>query len=247
MYSFQTRVRYSECNNHHEATLTALLDYLQDCCTFQSEDLGIGLDFLTENHTAWILSSWQVDILRYPKLGEQLLISTWPYEMRDFFGLRNFKIEDAQGELILGADSVWVCVDTDSGKPMRPLPQMIEKYPPEPKLDMEYLGRKLPRLPQGEERTPIHVPHYFIDTNQHVNNAKYILIGEECLPENFKVHRIWAEYRRPAVLGDVICPHVSVEPSCTAVGLCNEDGAAYANLLFYEKAGARVSMQRTTE
>ena len=69
MYSFQTRVRYSECNNHHEATLTALLDYLQDCCTFQSEDLGIGLDFLTENHTAWILSSWQVDILRYPKLG----------------------------------------------------------------------------------------------------------------------------------------------------------------------------------
>ena len=45
MYSFQTRVRYSECNNHHEATLTALLDYLQDCCTFQSEDLGIGLDF----------------------------------------------------------------------------------------------------------------------------------------------------------------------------------------------------------
>ena len=131
--------------------------------------------------------------------------------------------------------------------PMRPLPQMIEKYPPEPKLDMEYLGRKLPRLPQGQERTPIHVPHYFIDTNQHVNNAKYILIGEECLPENFKVHRIWAEYRRPAVLGDVICPHVTVEPSCTAVGLCNEDGAAYANLLFYEKAGARVSMQRTTE
>ncbi len=247
MYSFQTRVRYSECNNHHEATLTALLDYLQDCCTFQSEDLGIGLDFLTEHHVAWILSSWQVDILRYPKLGEQLVISTWPYEVRDFFGLRNFKIEDAQGELILGADSVWVCVDTDSGKPMRPLPQMIEKYPPEPKLDMEYLGRKLPRLPQGEEQPPIHIPHYFIDTNQHVNNAKYILIGEECLPENFKVHRIWAEYRRPAVLGDVICPQVSIEPSCAAVALCNEDGAAYANLLFYEKAGACLSMQHTAE
>ena len=238
MYSFQTRVRYSECNNHHEATLTAMLDYLQDCCTFQSEDLGIGLDYLMEHHVAWILSSWQIDILRYPALGEQIEISTWPYEMRDFFGLRNFKIEDAQGEIILKANSVWVCVDTQTGKPMRPLQEMRDKYPVEPKLEMEYLGRKLPRLPEGHACNPIRVPHYFIDTNQHMNNAKYILIGEECMPDNYEVHRIWAEYRRPAVLAAVICPHVSEEPSCTAVSLCDEDGAAYANLLFYEHAGA---------
>ncbi len=238
MYSFQTRVRYSECNNHHEATLTAMLDYLQDCCTFQSEDLGIGLDYLREHHAAWILSSWQIDILRYPALGEQIEISTWPYEMRDFFGLRNFKIEDARGESILKANSVWVCVDTQTGKPMRPLQEMRDKYPVEPKLEMEYLGRKLPRLPEGHACNPIRVPHYFIDTNQHMNNAKYILIGEECMPDNYEVHRIWAEYRRPAVLADVIYPHVSEEPSCTAVSLCDEDGAAYANLLFYEHAGA---------
>lgn len=238
MYSFQTRVRYSECNNHHEATLTAMLDYLQDCCTFQSEDLGIGLDYLREHHAAWILSSWQIDILRYPALGEQIEISTWPYEMRDFFGLRNFKIEDARGEIILKANSVWVCVDTQTGKPMRPLQEMRDKYPVEPKLEMEYLGRKLPRLPEGHACNPIRVPHYFIDTNQHMNNAKYILIGEECMPDNYEVHRIWAEYRRPAVLADVIYPHVSEEPSCTAVSLCDEDGAAYANLLFYEHAGA---------
>ena len=73
MYSFQTRVRYSECNTKQEASLTALLDYLQDCCTFQSEQLGVGVEYLEEHHVAWILSSWQVDILRYPKLGEQLI------------------------------------------------------------------------------------------------------------------------------------------------------------------------------
>ena len=234
MYSFQTRVRYSECNQKHEATLTTLLDYLQDCCTFQSEDLGIGLDYLFAHHVAWILSSWQVDIKRYPMFGERLKIYTWPYEMRDFYGLRNFKIEDEQGELIVGADSVWVFIDTDTGRPIRPLQEVLEKYPPEPRIDMEYLGRKLPRLPQGELGESIRVPHYFIDTNQHMNNAKYILMGEECLPQDFRVRRIWAEYKRPAVLGDVIVPHVSHEPSATAVGLCNEDGAAYANLLFYQ-------------
>lgn len=234
MYSFQTRVRYSECNARQEATLTALLDYLQDCCTFQSQDLGIGLDYLGAHHAAWILSSWQVDILRYPKNGESIEIFTWPYEIRGFYGLRNFKIEDAAGNILLKVNSVWVYVDTQTGKPIRPTQEILDKYPSEPQLEMEYLGRKLPKLPEGELCGQLVVPRYFIDTNHHVNNAKYILLGEEHLAEDFIVHRIWAEYKRPAVLGDVICMHVAAEPSCTGVRLCDADGASYANVLFYK-------------
>lgn len=234
MYSFHTRVRYSECNTKHEATLTALLDYLQDCCTFQSEHLGIGLEFLSAHHVAWILSSWQVDILRYPKLGEELEIFTWPYEIRGFYGLRNFKIEDENGGIILKANSVWVCMDMRTGKPTRPLQEMLDKYPPEEKLDMEYLGRKLPALPEGEEKPALRVPHYFIDTNHHVNNAKYILIGEEFLPEGFAVHRIWAEYKKAAVFGDMICPAVEEEQSKISVRLTGQGGEAYANIIFYK-------------
>ena len=109
---------------------------------------------------------------------------------------------------------------------------MLEKYPSEPQLDMEYLGRKLPVLPEGEKKPPIRVPHYFIDTNHHVNNAKYILIGEEFLPEAFEVHRIRAEYKKAAVLGDVICPEVVRAPSRVGVKLCDERGEAYANIIF---------------
>lgn len=232
MYSFQTRVRYSECNTKHEASLTALLDYLQDCCTFQSEQLEIGVEYLSVHHVAWILSSWQVDILRYPKLGEQLTIYTWPYDIKGFYGLRNFKIEDAAGEMILKANSVWVFIDMQSGKPVRPSAEMLEKYPSEPKLDMEYLGRKLPALPAGEKKGSICVPRYFIDTNHHMNNAKYILLGEEFLPEGFEVHRIRAEYKKAAVLGDVICSEVAAEPARVSVKLCDENGGAYANIIF---------------
>ena len=41
----------------------------------------------------------------------------------------------------------------------------------------EYLGRKLPALPEGVKKMPISVPRYFIDTNHHVNNAQYVDIG----------------------------------------------------------------------
>ena len=232
MYSFQTRVRYSECNTKNEASLTALLDYLQDCCTFQSEALGVGVDYLSAHQVAWILSSWQVDILRYPHMGETLKICTWPYELKGFYGLRNFQILDEEDQPIVKANSIWVFIDTQTGKPNRPFPEMIEKYPSEEPLDMEYLGRKLPALPEGEAQRAIQVPHYFIDTNHHVNNAKYILMGEEYLPEDFKVHRVWAEYKKAAVLGDVIYPHVTIEPSQVSVRLCDAQGEAYANLIF---------------
>lgn len=234
MYAFETRVRYSECNTKHEATLTALLDYLQDCCTFQSEYLGIGPDYLSAHQVAWILSSWQVDILRYPRMGEKLTIFTWPYEVKGFYGLRNFKIEDENGEIILKANSVWVFIDTQTGRPARPLQEILDKYPAEEQLDMEYLGRKLPALPEGERKSGFRVPHYFIDTNHHVNNAKYILMGEEFLPEGFAVHRIWAEYKKAAVLGDMIYPAVADEQSRISVCLADESGAAYANVIFYQ-------------
>ncbi len=237
MYSFKTRVRYSECNSKNQASLTALLDYLQDCCTFHSEDLGIGVGYLSGIHAAWILSSWQVDVLRYPALGERLEVFTWPYEIKDFYGMRNFKIEDESGEMILKADSIWVFIDTSSGRPMRPPELVVEKYAPEPKLDMEYLGRKLPRLPEGEERLTIKTPHYFIDTNNHVNNAKYILMCEELLPYGFHVNRIRAEYKKSAVLGDMIRAYASAGPDSVCARLVDDAGASYANVIFYGEKG----------
>ena len=57
MYDFKSRVRYSEVNSERQLTLPALIDYLQNCCTFQSEDMNIGVEYLEQHHAAWVLSS----------------------------------------------------------------------------------------------------------------------------------------------------------------------------------------------
>ena len=69
MYSFNSKVRYSEVNSEQELTLSALLDYLQDCCTMESEELGVGVDYLREHAQEWVLSSWEIKVIRYPQLG----------------------------------------------------------------------------------------------------------------------------------------------------------------------------------
>lgn len=97
MYSFDSRVRYSEVDVDRELTLTGIINYLQDCSTFQSEDLNLGLDYLEQSNRAWWLSSWQIVIERRPRFGEEIVISTWPYDFKGMYGYRNFTIRDQAG------------------------------------------------------------------------------------------------------------------------------------------------------
>ena len=41
MYTFESRVRFSEADHTELLTLPGLVNYFQDCSTFQSEDIGI--------------------------------------------------------------------------------------------------------------------------------------------------------------------------------------------------------------
>lgn len=208
MYSMENRVRYSEVDYRQNMTFAALLNYFQDCCTFQSEDLGIGLEFLEELHEAWVLISWQVVLLRKPRLGEKIKVNTWPYDFGGFYGYRNFTMTDEKGETVAYANSVWAFVDMISGRPMKIAPEMLAVYHKEPKYPMEYANRKIKTPKEVEAAEPFAVHASQIDTNQHVNNEKYIEIAQEYLPGGFEIGQMRAEYRKSAVLGDILFPYI---------------------------------------
>ena len=55
-YSFSGRVRYSEIGENGLLTLPGVLNYFQDCSTFQSEEVGLGMEVLKEWKRFWVLS-----------------------------------------------------------------------------------------------------------------------------------------------------------------------------------------------
>ena len=60
----------------------------------------------------------------------------------------------------------------------------------------------------GETFAPIQVMRADIDYNRHVNNANYVRMAMELLPEDFEVKGLRVEYRVAAKLGDVLVPTV---------------------------------------
>ncbi len=226
MYEFNSRVRYSEIDHHGTLTLPALINYFQDCSTFQSEDVGLGTEVLKAEKRAWIL--WQVIAERYPALGERITIGTFPTEFKGLFGNRNFYIKDESGNMIAKAYSVWVFLDTETGRPVRPEEKDIKPYGMGEALDMPYKGRKISLPEETEALEAFPVRRYHIDTNEHVNNCQYVQMALEFLPADRQFRQIRVEYKKSAVLGDVIYPKRSREEDRTVIELCAEDGRPYA-------------------
>jgi acyl-ACP thioesterase len=80
----------------------------------------------------------------------------------------------------------------------------------DPKAGMEYLGKKIV-LPQTERTSlpPVPVRRNDIDFNRHMNNARYVQIACEYLPEDFTVQRLRVEYKTPAKAGDILYPQTA--------------------------------------
>lgn len=47
-YTIDGRIRFSEVDHTRRITLPGIVNYFQDCSTFQSEDLGLGIEHCSE-------------------------------------------------------------------------------------------------------------------------------------------------------------------------------------------------------
>lgn len=229
MYCFESRVRYSETDNSGKLSLEGILDYFQDCSTFQSEDLGIGLSYLRENSMAWVLSYWQIDVKRYPQLGEKIVIGTIPYEVKGFLGYRNFVLQTKEGEELACANTIWTLLDIQKGIPKKVTEELKNSYRTSERYQMDYAPRKI-EIPENLKACEhVEVRQHHLDTNMHVNNGQYVRIARDTVLQERPVRRLRVEYKRSAVLGDVICPYaVWADENRYVAALCGMDEKQYA-------------------
>ena len=232
MYQFDSRIRYSEVDKECNLTLTAMMNYFQDCSVAHSESLDRGVRYLSENHMAWVLSSWQICCHNMPRLFDEVTVSTWAYDMKAFYGYRNFTMDRKNGERLAYANSVWVLVDTLTGRPVKVPEDIINEYGTSPQLEMECSSRKIKVPADMEAGAEMVVPKFFIDSNQHMNNEKYVAIAQELLPAEFKIKELRVEYKKEAKLGDTIRSSVKKTDEGIVAVLADTEDKPYAVVQF---------------
>ncbi len=237
MYSFSSKIRYSEVGEGGALSPSALLSYLQDGALFQSEELGVGVAHANEVRRRWLLAAWEVQVAELPRFADEIVVSTWATDFKGLFARRNFTLERT-GERLVSADSLWFMYNDETGRPMRPPAEEVEAYAADLRddrpLDMPPVQRRLPLEGPGEPAPPVTVTQAYIDTNHHVNNARYVDIALGALSEVAPgctlgpLRRLDVQYCTAARLGDVVHPQVHATEGGYTVNLADGSGTPYA-------------------
>nr|WP_315103549.1 acyl-ACP thioesterase domain-containing protein [uncultured Catonella sp.] len=240
MYIFKNKVRFSETGKDSRLTIPHLISYFQDCSNFHGNKAGLSREKLIKMDRAWFLSSWQIVINSRPGINEEIEVETRAYEIRGFYGLRNFIIYNEAGEICAYANSIWFYVDTKKGKPVKYEKEEGNGFEKDEEFPMKKADRKIV-IPNNVikiiKADMIKVRESHIDSNYHMNNREYIRIALDFIPESFDINtlsQIRVEYKKAAVLNDVMIPvyYFDIENKKIFVSLENEAGENFAKIEF---------------
>ena len=207
MYTLNYKVTTSTCDSEGKLKLYSALQMMQDCSEMWIDSEPTARKFFADNNMTQLLATRQVEVVRVPRFKEDLTVTTSIYEVMPMYGFRNTFIRDIHGEPCYRTWSMGAFVDLATGKLARLSDAAITSLTLEPKQEMNYRGRRiiLPKQ-EGTMMDPVTVMRADIDYNRHMNNANYVRIAMELLPDGFEVRDMRVEYRIAAKLGDRLTP-----------------------------------------
>ena len=219
----------------------ALLNYLQDAAGDHAGRLGLSVIDLGKRNMTWVLSRYHVLVHRYPALGAQLEVVTWPSGKHGYFALRDFEVSDGGGP-VLSATSSWMVIDLEKKLAIKVDAVVGPRYAVEKRaLDDPFAS--LPVLSARESEVRFRTEMGHLDWNRHVNNAVYVQWALEGVPQDLLMNRrpmeIEVSYRAEAFYGDEVLSAAQRVPEGESAG------AGFLHQILNAATGVELARLRT--
>lgn len=134
---------------------------------------------------SWIIIQYQIEIYRYPVIGEMIETETVANEYNRVFSYRDFNVRDESGELLVKVTATFALMDEN--RKLTKIPEeIVAPYGSE-------FSRKIRRNPKPEVSADTNfeynhdyrVRYFDIDENNHANNAHYFSWMLDTMPTDF--------------------------------------------------------------
>lgn len=211
IYTKNYNILYNMIDCSNRISIVSILNILEDSAVNHSKKVGFGLEDFAKVNLTWVLLSWDIEIKRLPTQGETILVKTYPSNVDRFFVLRNFYVYDENDNEIISAKTNWILIDLIKRRPSKIPNDLIEKYKMETNK-MVITKDIIPKDTVFNQNEEFVVRRADIDTNNHVNNSKYIEWMFELLPEEFykkTLTRFIVEYKKETYYKEKIFTTIS--------------------------------------
>ncbi len=173
---------------------SAALDFFQDLAATHAKEIGVGFDDVYALGYIWVVMYEQLEVVkRLPKVGEEILVKTWPKSRGKLEFEREYEICDLEDQTLIKGISNWVLLEKERHTLVKAnnVNYIGENYP-----KTNYFEKQKRRLNLNDSIYPFVFSHKVtlsdLDHNMHMNNAKYLDIIHNM--QNFDKYKTWKKF-----------------------------------------------------
>jgi len=230
---------------NYEMTNKAFLEALTNVTNKHGNLAGQGINSQGKSYVTWVVMNWKLDIYQRPKICETILVKTWGQEHSKLRANRDYDIFSQTGEIIAKATSIWIAIDTMTGKPVRLTDGIIGVFEPEPQHKnfpgfkfTESIDANIPVLSEIRFK----IIKSMIDCNNHVHNPAYMDLVNEVLPEGMDdtyFNSIEVSYRKEITLHEEVLLQYATDGEKSYVYIWDDSGRILHAVVVMSKEPAK--------
>lgn len=179
-------IRYKEVNRRLEATPVAILSLAEETAAEHCAHIGKNVYELQKEGIGWVLYAGCFHMRHYPRYRERIKIATWISMFRGFMGHREYRVLSEDDKVYGGFRGMWLYFDLEKRRPIPVDKIYTERWPlrNETAIDCEIIPSKT-RIEKPDYERSFAVQRSDIDSNDHVNNVRYMQWLMESIPDEF--------------------------------------------------------------
>ncbi|MBQ3094350.1 MAG: hypothetical protein IJC52_04170 [Clostridia bacterium] len=181
-YVWRTRVATTDVGPDRLLTPAAQLRFQQEAGELHFGAGGLGFEGVAEHGLAFVIVQNNCRIVRRPAACEEITVRTWSRNVKGAKFYRCYRLEDAEGNVLIDSVAVFVLVDVNSHEMLRPS-QFPYEMPHCPDKEHTCPDPARLRMPADAKECGTHTVRLSeLDFNAHLNNTRYADIVFDCLP-----------------------------------------------------------------
>jgi medium-chain acyl-[acyl-carrier-protein] hydrolase len=179
-------IRYKDVNYRQEATPVSVLNFVEETAADHCAYIGKNVYDLQKQGIGWVLYAGCFLMDKYPLYREKIRIETWISNFRGFMGYREYRVLSEDDIFYGGFRGLWLYFDLEKRKPIPVDNLYYERWPirNEKAIDQEIIPSKKD-IENPDIIKSFTVRRYDIDSNNHVNNVRYMQWLMESIPDLF--------------------------------------------------------------
>jgi len=102
-----------------------ILEIFENIGTHHSDLAGYGPNDIEKTRVSWVLLDWKIKVIKRPKYGQTLNVSTWGRIKKKVYTYRDFEMYDEDGNLCVIGTSKWAIVNIETNKMMKKITYVL--------------------------------------------------------------------------------------------------------------------------